>query len=154
MPNTKKESLYFGSIMCFGMVLFMTIYNLYLNGMIGHLSFLEGMGDFVIGFSIAIMLDLFLVGPNAKKIALKLTQNTENPIFKVIGISVCMIVGMAFFMSIYGLISTYIHTDKATESIMLDYVSIYGKNLIVALPLQLIVMGPLVRFIFMKFIKK
>lgn len=65
-----------------------------------------------------------------------------------------MIVGMAFFMSIYGLISTYIHTDKATESIMLDYVSIYGKNLIVALPLQLIVMGPSVRFIFMKFIKK
>ncbi|MFY2307135.1 hypothetical protein ACOSZE_06710 [Lysinibacillus fusiformis] len=31
MPTTRKESLYFGLIMCFGMVLFMTLYNFHLN---------------------------------------------------------------------------------------------------------------------------
>lgn len=64
-----------------------------------------------------------------------------------------MVFGMAFFMSIYGLVSTYIHTDKISNSVVLDYLAIYGKNLIVALPLQLLVMGPIVRFIFVKLIK-
>lgn len=140
-------------IMCFGMVSFMTIYNLYLNGMIGEMPLLAGISDFALGFAIALALDLFLVGPNAKKIALKLTKNANNPLIKVLAISTSMVIGMAFFMSIYGLISTYIHTEHASSSIVLDYLLIYGKNLIVALPLQLLVMGPIVRFIFMKFIK-
>ncbi len=63
MPTTKKESLYFGLIMCFGMVLVMTIYNLYLNGMFGKVTFLERISDFLIGFTIAFILDLYLVGP-------------------------------------------------------------------------------------------
>lgn len=153
MPTTKKESLYFGLIMCFGMVLFMTIYNLYLNGMIGELSFVEGLSDFMIGFVIALALDIFVVGPNAKRIALKLTKNTSNPIFTVLAISTCMVLGMAFFMSIYGLVSTYIHTDHASHAVIIDFLAIYGKNLIVALPLQILVMGPIVRYIFINFIK-
>lgn len=154
MPTTKKESLYFGLIMCFGMVLFMTIYNLYLNGMIGELPFIEGLFDFMIGFAIALALDIFIVGPNAKRIALKLTKNTNSPIFTVLAISTCMVLGMAFFMSIYGLGSTYLHTDHASNSVILDYLAIYGKNLIVALSLQILVMGPIVRYIFITFIKE
>ncbi|WP_102272364.1 DUF2798 domain-containing protein [Cytobacillus massiliigabonensis] len=153
MPTTKKESLQFGLIMCFGMVLIMTFYNFYLNGMIGKITFIEGISDFFIGFIIAFILDMLIVGPNAKKIALKLTVNTNKKIYTVLAISICMVLGMAFFMSIYGLVSTYIHYGFASNSVVADYFAVFGKNLIMALPLQIIIMGPFVRFIFSKYIK-
>ena len=153
VPSTKKESLQFGSIMCFGMVLIMTIYNLYLNGTLGNMTFLEGIFEFLIGFVIAFILDMYIVGPNAKKIALKLTANATKKLYTILAISICMVLGMAFCMSIYGLVSTYIHSSFTSKSVIADYVAIFGKNLIVALPLQIVIMGPLVRFIFTKYIK-
>ncbi len=153
MPTTKKESIQFGFIMCFGMVLFMTFYNFYLNGMIGKLTFIEGVSNFIIAFIIAFILDLFIVGPNAKKIALKITAKTNNKLYKILSISICMVIGMAFFMSIFGLVTTYLHGGYHNHSIMSEFLSVFGKNFIMALPLQIIVMGPLVRFIFAKCIK-
>ncbi|MFL2059966.1 DUF2798 domain-containing protein [Marinilactibacillus psychrotolerans] len=153
MPTTKKETFLFGLIMCFGMVLIMTVYNLFLNGIMGEMTIIAIVSDFATGFMIALMLDLLIIGPNAKKVALKLTKNVNNSLIKILAISTCMVFGMAFFMSIYGLVSTYIHTDKISNSVVLDYLAIYGKNLMVALPLQLLVMGPIVRFIFVKLIK-
>ncbi|MGG1444678.1 DUF2798 domain-containing protein [Brevibacillus laterosporus] len=153
MPTTKKESLQFGLMMCFGMVLVMSIYNVFISGMIGKMTFIEGITDFFIGFIIALMLDMFIVGPNAKKIALKLTTNTTRKLYIVLTISICMIVGMVFFMSIYGLVSTYIHNGYNSNSIIIDYLSIFGKNFIMALPLQIILLGPLVRYLFTKYIK-
>lgn len=153
MPTTKKESLYFGLIMCFGMVLVMTIYNLYLNGMFGKVTFLEGISDFLIGFTIAFILDLYLVGPFAKKIALRLTANSSKKIYTVLAISTCMVIGMAFFMSIYGLVTTYIHNGFTSNSIITEYFTLFGKNFIMALPLQIVVMGPIVRLLFVKFIQ-
>ncbi|MCT6817135.1 DUF2798 domain-containing protein [Lysinibacillus fusiformis] len=153
MPTTRKESLYFGLIMCFGMVLFMTLYNFYLNDIFGQISFLGGITDFLIGFIVAIILDLYLVGPIAKKIAFKLTANTSNVLFKILTISTCMVIGMAFFMSIYGLITSYFHNGLYSNSIIKEFLSVFCRNFIVALPLQIIIMGPIVRFLFNKFIK-
>ncbi|HBJ02797.1 DUF2798 domain-containing protein [Lysinibacillus fusiformis] len=153
MPTTRKESLYFGLIMCFGMVLFMTLYNFYLNDIFGQISFLGGITDFLIGFIVAIILDLYLVGPIAKKIAFKLTANTSNVLFKILTISTCMVIGMAFFMSIYGLITSYFHNGLYSNSVIKEFLSVFCRNFIVALPLQIIVMGPIVRFLFNKFIK-
>ncbi|MFD2114194.1 DUF2798 domain-containing protein [Paenibacillus yanchengensis] len=153
MPTTRKESLYFGLIMCFGMVLFMTLYNFYLNDSFGQISFLGGVTDFFIGFIVAIILDLYLVGPIAKKIAFKLTANTTNVLYKVLTISICMVIGMAFFMSIYGLVISYFYNNFSSNSIIMEFLSVFSKNFIVALPLQIIIMGPIVRFIFIKYIK-
>ncbi|WP_026561554.1 DUF2798 domain-containing protein [Bacillus sp. J37] len=153
MPTTKKESIQFGFMMCFGMVFFMTIYNFYLNGMIGELTLIEGISDFLIGFVIAFILDLFIVGPNAKKVALKITAKTNNKVYTILSISICMVIGMAFFMSIYGLVTTYIHNGFNTGSIVSDYLSVFGKNFMMALPLQILIMGPLVRFLFVKYVK-
>ncbi|WP_217581227.1 DUF2798 domain-containing protein [Lysinibacillus sp. GbtcB16] len=153
MPTTRKESLYFGLIMCFGMVLFMTLYNFYLNDIFGQISFLGGITDFLIGFIVAIILDLYLVGPIAKKIAFKLTANTSNVLFKILTLSTCMVIGMAFFMSIYGLITSYFHNGLYSNSIIKEFLSVFCRNFIVALPLQIIIMGPIVRFLFNKFIK-
>lgn len=135
------------------MVLFMTLYNFYLNDIFGQISFLGGITDFLIGFIVAIILDLYLVGPIAKKIAFKLTANTSNVLFKILTISTCMVIGMAFFMSIYGLITNYFHNGLYSNSVIKEFLSVFCRNFIVALPLQIIVMGPIVRFLFNKFIK-
>lgn len=153
MPTTKKESLYFGLIMCFGMVLFMTLYNLYLSGMLGQITFLGGISNFFIGFLVALLLDLYLVGPYAKKMAMRLTANTTKVIYKVLAISTCMVTGMALFMSIYGLLITYIHNGFSSNSVLMEFFSVFLKNFIFALPLQILIMGPIVRFIFTKFIQ-
>lgn len=153
LPTTKKESLLFGLMMCFGMVLVMTLYNFYLNGMFGKMSFTEGLLDFMIGFIIAFILDWFIVGPIAKKIAFKLTANTIKKIYTVLTISICMVIGMAFFMSIYGMVMSGLNNGVEYNAIMTDYLSVYGKNLILALPLQIIIMGPVVRYLFTKYIK-
>ena len=153
MPTTKKESLLFGLMMCFGMVLVMTLYNFYLNGTFGKMTFTEGLLDFVIGFIIAFILDWCIVGPIAKKIAFKLTANTTKKIYTVLTISICMVIGMAFFMSIYGMIMSSLNNGVEYNSIMAAYLSVYSKNLMLALPLQIIIMGPVVRYLFTKYIK-
>lgn len=153
LPTTKKESFKFGLMMCFGMVLVMTMYNFYLNGTSGKITFIEGLLDFVIGFIVAFLLDWFVVGPIAKKVALKITANTTKKIYTILAISTCMVIGMAFFMSIYGMIMSSLHSELNNGSIITSFLSTYGKNFIVALPLQLIIMGPLVRFLFIKYIK-
>ncbi|WP_153733596.1 DUF2798 domain-containing protein [Sporosarcina obsidiansis] len=153
MQMTRRESLYFGMIMCFGMVLVMTFYNFYLNRTMFKMSFIEGITGFFSAFIIALLLDLFIVGPIAKKIAWKLTVNATKKIYTVLAISICMVLGMAFFMSIYGLVLIYMHSGFTFNTVVTDFFTVFGKNLIMALPLQIIVMGPLVRYLFVKFIK-
>ncbi len=154
MPTTRKESLQFGFMMCFGMVLVMTIYNFYLNDMFGTMTFMQSIGHFCIAFVIAFALDMYLVGPIAKKIAMKITAKSKKIIIKVLTISICMVLGMAFFMSIYGVLAHYVSSGAfSTSSFFTDYVQVFQMNLLLALPLQIIIMGPLVRFLFGKFVK-
>lgn len=154
MPTTRKESLIFGGIMCFGMVLVMTLYNFYLHNAFSSLTLKQGLLDFLLGFAIAFLLDCFLVGPYAKKAALKITGKAAKPLYKILAISTCMVIGMASLMSVYGLITSSIAEGVHWSSILEDYIRILGMNFIVALPLQMIVMGPLVRFIFANYVKR
>lgn len=71
MPANKKEGLIFGVMMCFGMVCVMSIYNAIINRAIYDFSLMT-VFEMVIGFMIALLLDLLLVGPLAKKIAFRM----------------------------------------------------------------------------------
>ncbi|MDX8046602.1 DUF2798 domain-containing protein [Gracilibacillus sp. S3-1-1] len=154
MPKNKQESLIFGVIMCFGMVAVMASYNLLLNGDMEHLSMQTVLTEFGLGFIVALVLDLFIVGPLAKKITFALPFKKDKKIKVVLVLSSMMIVGMVFFMSLFGLAMTYFAHGLSGETWLVLYGAIYVKNFIVALPLQLIVMGPLVRYIFTNFIQK
>lgn len=48
----------------------------------------------------------------------------------------------------------YLHGGLQGDSFISMYFSIFIKNFIMAYPLQLIIMGPLVRFLFGKFVMK
>lgn len=153
MPTTKKEDFYFGMMMCFGMVVVMTFYNLIRNGLIGTISLQGLLMQFVLGFIIAFLLELFIVGPVAKKIALSLPYDKSKKVFVILSISFCMVIGMVLCMSLYGLVTAYFSNGLAGKALLETYFSFVFNNFIFAFPLQLIIMGPLVRYLFSKFVK-
>ena len=61
----------------------------------------------------------------------------------IIAVSSCMVLGMVFFMSMYGVIMQF----GFTESFLNYYLGAFAKNLIMALPLQLLIVGPICRMI-------
>jgi len=154
LPTTKKEEFYFGLMMCFGMVIVMTTYNLFTNGLIGTLSLKGIAAQLALGFTVALLLEMFIVGPAAKKIALSLPYDKSKKIFVIVSVSFFMVAGMVLCMSLYGLGNAYFSNQLAGESLLDSYFLIVFRNFIFALPLQLLIMGPLVRYVFAKFVKE
>lgn len=153
MPTTKKEDFYFGLMMCFGMVLVMSSYNLYLLGDLGSLSTSAILLQLGITFIVAFLLELFVVGPVAKKVAFNLPYDKSKKIYAILAMSTCMVTGMVLCMSMLGLVVTYLANGLSGNGILSTYLMIVLKNFVVAFPLQLLIMGPLVRGIFVKFVK-
>lgn len=143
MPKTKQEGLFFTITMCFLMVLCMTIYNILLHdaSFFTHFSLLEFIIDFIPGFIVALLIDIFIVAPVAKKLAFKLPIDKTKNIQVILAISGCMVCGMVLFMSLFGLIAQ----QNFAGNIFLNYGQTVLFNFIVALPLQWLIVGPLVR---------
>lgn len=148
MGKTKFEKFIFTVMMCFGMVLGMTIYNMILNEGFHAQFFSNLLKEFWLGFFVALLLDIFIVGKIAKPIAFKIVKPTETTkqIKIILTISSCMVVGMVLLMSMYGAIVA-VGINRTTLSI---YPLCVARNFIVALPLNLLIVSPLVRLSFTK----
>lgn len=153
MPTTKREALYFGLMMCFGMVVCMTTYNMLIHDMIGNLSFADMIIQYLAGFVVAMALEMFIVGPFARKAAFKLPINKTKKLQVILAVSSCMVIGMVFFMSLFGLVMSNLVGSPGEGSLVMSYLRTFGQNFVMAYPLQLLVMGPLVRGLFTKFVK-
>ncbi|MBK5431951.1 DUF2798 domain-containing protein [Bacillus sp. TH25] len=154
MPTTRKENLQFGMMMCLGMVIVMTFYNLVMNGAGGPIHVKEILIELVIGFIIALLIEICIVGPCAKKIVFALPFDKSKKVNMIIAMATTMVIGMVFFMSFYGMAMMYLHNGLHGDSFVSIYFSVFIKNFIIAYPLQLIIMGPLVRFLFGKCVLK
>ncbi|EOL47823.1 DUF2798 domain-containing protein [Enterococcus caccae] len=143
MPQNKKEGLFFTTIVCFSMVMTMSAYNLLLHG---QFSLSNLFGGLVPGFIVAFLLDVLVVSSPAKKIAFALPVNKEKKIQLIIAVSSCMVLGMVFFMSMYGVVMQF----GFTKNFLSYYIGAFATNLIMALPLQLLVVGPVCRMILRK----
>ncbi len=148
MGQTKLQKFIFTLMMCFCMVLGMTIYNMILNEGF-HSNLLNNLlKDFWLGFIVALLLDIFIVGKLAKPIAFKIVKpNKETKQVKIIlAISSCMVIGMVLFMSMFGAI--------IAAGFNIDALKLYPlcilRNFVVALPLNLLIVSPIVRFSFTK----
>ena len=149
MPQNKRESLIFTVMMCFFMVFFMSIYNVACHH--GALN-LEIVKDAWIGFPIAycfaMCCDWFLVSGLAKKFALTYLVKPEDRVLKKVNcVSSSMVVPMVIIMSMYGAVEGCVRSSAWSQLLMIWMTNI-PKNFIMALPFQLVVAGPLVRFIF------
>lgn len=151
MGETKLQKLIFTTMMCFLMVLVMTVYNMYLN--MGWVENFLGILvlDFWPGFFVALILDIFIVGPLAKKFAHRLHQGNPEvkKIVMILTISCTMVVGMVIFMSAYGCL----HNGGFAWTSFSVYHKVALKNFVVALPLNILIVGNLVRFLFSKMFK-
>ncbi|HDR7855718.1 DUF2798 domain-containing protein [Bacillus paranthracis] len=154
MPTTRKENLQFGMMMCLGMVNVMTFYNLLMNGSGGQIHIKEIALELLIGFIIALLVEICIVGPCAKKIVFMLPFDKSKKINIIVAMATTMVIGMVFFMSFFGMAMMHLHGGLQGDSFVSIYFTIFIKNFIMAYPLQLIIMGPLVRFLFAKFILK
>ncbi len=146
MGETVFQKKVFTMMMCFGMVLGMTAYNIILH--VGFTSEVFMLITKEIGFVfiIAFMLDNFLVGPFAKKQVFSRVKPETKQITIILSISLTMVTCMVLLMSIFG--SVY------TKGFSLEAVKIYPKtvlmNFAAALPLNLFIVSPLVRLVFLK----
>ena len=148
MGQTKLQKFIFTLMMCFCMVLGMTIYNMILNEGFHSNLFVNLLKEFLLGFAVALLLDILIVGQLAKPLALKIVKpNRETKQIKIIiAISSCMVVGMVLFMSIFGAIVSSGFTIAALKLYPLCIL----RNFIMALPLNLLIVSPIVRFSFNK----
>lgn len=107
----------------------------------------------VVCFIVAASLEIVIVGPIAKKIAFALPYDKSKKIFAVVSLSFFMVIGMVLCMSLYGLGTAYFFNSLNGSSLLESYFSLVIKNFVFALPLQLLIVGPLVRYLFTKFVK-
>lgn len=150
MPSNKKEGIIFGLFMCFGMVLIMSVYNTILHG-VSSFTVGRGIVQFVIIFLLAFVTES-LVEPRARKIALSLPYEKSKELNFIVALAFCMVPMMVLIMSIYGLILTAIMTG-IEGSVFSAYIKTVGLNFIVALPSQLLIVGPISRWLLTKYIK-
>lgn len=118
MPKNHRESLIYTVLMCFVMVLWMSVYNVAM--LQGELSFAvvqQAWLGFPIAYVFAMCCDWFFVSKIAKGFAFRflVKPGVSSPRKMVIAVSCCMVVPMVLIMS---------------------------------LPFQLIIAGPLVRLAF------
>ena len=146
MPRNKKESLVFTTMMCAVMVLCMSAYNVARIHGIGEHYLRNVLFGFPLGFAVAYAADWFVVGPVAKKIAYKFIKDEDPIIKKVLIISSCMVTSMLIIMFLFGAVMG-VGISALTLKVWMINIPL---NFIVALPLQIVVAGPLVRFGFTK----
>lgn len=141
MPKNKNQGIFFTTIMCFLMVLGMSIYNLILHNDFSMLNLAKGL---IPGFVVAFILDVFVVGFISKKLVFSFSFiDKEKPIQLILAISCLMVFGMVTFMSLFGIIIESGISTLSTSS----YLNAWKLNFIVALPYQLLFVGPFSRFI-------
>ncbi|QKS46595.1 hypothetical protein HUB94_16735 [Paenibacillus cellulosilyticus] len=149
MPTTKKEEAIFGLMMCFGMVVFMMTYNLIRHDALGSMNAVEFLLQLILCFVVAFLLEAFVVGPVAKKVAFSLPYDKSKKLYVIVSLALCMVLGMVTLMSLYGLLTNGLNGEPFFRS----YFTLYFYNFIFALPLQLLIVGPTVRFVFGKWVK-
>jgi hypothetical protein len=144
LPKNFKEEVIFTLIMAGLMVLVMAGYNVALADGFTSGYILEVLMGYPLALIVAIALDMLIVGPTAKKIFFNHIFKPEmeaKPAIIGICISVLMVAGMVTMMSAFGMIVTH----NFGGNIVLTYLHTWAFNVLMALPLQLLIVGPIAR---------
>ncbi len=142
MPRNFKEEIVFTAIMAGLMVLVMVGYNVVLAEGFTNDFLLHTITEYPGGLLVAVILDLLVVGKIAKFVAFKYIINDymkKNVLLIGLTISVLMVLGMVTCMSLFGII-------MAGNVSWGAYGHAWLFNVIMALPLQLLIVGPIARF--------
>ena len=144
MPKTKFQNFIFTLMTAVLMVYCMTVYNIAVNSSEGLINqtFLIALKDFPIELIIAFFLAYFFASPIAKKIAFRIVNpKKDNKMFVILSIQTFTVLIMVGLMSIYALFRQHL----INSNVICNYIVLYSKNFIMAYPLQIFFVGPIVR---------
>ena len=142
MPKTKFEDVIFTIIMATIMVYGMVVYNVALNaGGVTGTTFIAALHELPIIVPIAFVLEFFIVGKLARKLAFTVMKPTDRPQFITYAISICICCIMCPTMS---LIATLLFKAPSLGT----WVQTFAMNFPMAICYQMFYCGPLVRLIF------
>ena len=142
MPRNKFEDVIFTAIMATIMVYGMVVYNVALNtGGVTGATFLMALHELPIMVPIAFVLELFVVGKIAQKLAFTVVRPTDRPQVITYAISICICCIMCPTMS---LIATFLFKTPSFGT----WIETWAMNFPMAICYQMFYCGPLVRLIF------
>ena len=153
MPKTKFQNLIFTLMTAILMAYCMIVYSVAINSSEGLINqtFLIALKEFPIEGIIVFLLAFFIASPIAKKLAFRIVNPKEdNKMFIILSIQTFTVLTMVGLMSIYALFAQHL----INSNIVCNYIVLYCKNFIMAYPLQIFFVGPLVRNIFRIIFKK
>lgn len=143
MPKTKFEDAIYTIIMATIMVYGIIVYNVALNtGGVSGQTFLLATHEMIIMVPVAFVLEFFIVGKIAQKLAFTVMKPTDRPQFITYAISICICCIMCPLMS---LVATILFKDTKTFA---TWVQTWAMNFPMAICYQMFYCGPLVRLIF------
>lgn len=147
MPKTKFQNLIFTLMTVILMAYSMIVYSVAINSLDGLINqtFLIALKEFPVESIIVFVLAYFVASPIAKKLAFRIVNPKEdNKMFIILSIQTFTVIVMVGLMSIYALFVQHL----INSNIICNYIVLYCKNFIMAYPLQIFFVGPLVRNVF------
>lgn len=148
MPKTKFQDVVYTAIMAILMVYGMIVYNVALaTGGVTNATFLAALHELYIMAPIAFVLEFFVVGKIAPKLAFTVLRPTDRPQFITYGISFCICCIMCPVMS---LIATFLFKTPSFGT----WIQTWGMNFPAAMLWSLCYCGPLTRLIFRTIFRK
>lgn len=149
MPkNLKQEIIYTVMMVCI-MVYAMVCYNIALDhGGMENWIFFAAFSELPIMGAVGFLLDIFIVGSIAKKLAFRLFQpGQDKPIFIILAVSICSVWLMCPMMSFVACI---LFQDGLHGQLLSIWIELTIRNFPMAFFWQLFAAGPLVRKVFGK----
>lgn len=147
MPKTKFQNFIFTLMTAILMTYCMIVYSVAINSPEGLINqtVLIALKEFPIEGIIVFLLAFFVASPIAKKLAFRIVNPKEdNKMFIILSIQTFTVLTMVGLMSIYALFVQHL----INSNVVCNYIVLYCKNFIMAYPLQIFFVGPLVRNIF------
>ena len=145
MPKTKFESVIFTAVTAWLMVYIMTLYNTVLaSGTFVNATFLTALKGMWLEFLIIFLCAYFISSHAARYFAFRVVKPSDRPIFIILAIQTFTVIFQVALASILGVWHGYGFTSQFVP----NYLTVYCRNFIMALPVQLFLVGPIARALF------
>ena len=145
MPKTTLESVVFTAITAWIMVYIMTLYNTALGmDSFTNLTFLITLKSMWVEFIYIFLCAFFISSKLAPRFAFRIVRPGDRQIVIILMIQTFTVVCQVALASILGMYHGYGFTSQFIP----NYLATYCKNFIMALPVQLLIAGPIARGIF------
>lgn len=146
MPINKKEHLVYTFLMVFFMAIVMTTYNIVLHDGFSFQSIRKAWLIFPITFVVAFVCEWFIVGRIAMKLAHKYIQENDSLVKRILLTAFFFVTGMVTLMSLFGALAFSDFNQDWTQ----NWLKSMPVNFMMAYPLQVIIAGPFIGFVFRK----